>query len=124
MSKTSRFRHRREKSNQRKAREAVHPKPVTRNNKEEKPLPQPLDSPITSADSIAGSLFDEDSPLNKPKALGSALVELSQGNPDERKLWKNTSGTSRTGSKLTLPAVRKDENLKRRRNSSTRKDVR
>lgn len=87
-------------------------------------MPQPLVSPTTAVDSIADSLFDEDSILNKPKALGSALLELSQGVRDERHMWKNTSGTSRIGGKLTLPAIRKAENLKRRRNSSTRKDVR
>lgn len=124
MSKTSRFRHRREKSDQRKARAAVHPKPVTRTNEAEKPLPKPLIAPIIPVDPVEDSIFAVDSVLNKSKAHSPVLAELPQGNRDKLDRWKRASGTTVTGSRTSAPASHQAENQKRLRNSSNRKDVR
>jgi hypothetical protein len=124
MSKTSRFRHRREKSNQRKLREAVHPKPVTRTNEAEKPLSEPIIAPIIPVDPIEDSIFAVAFTPNKSTAPRPELGELSQGNPDKLRRWKNTNGTPLTGSRTSAPVSHQAENQKRLRNSSNRKDVR
>ena len=119
MSKTSRFRHRRDKSEQRKVRAADHPKPLARSSDAEKPLANPLTAPLTTVVPVEGSIFDGDFSVAAPKAAHIGLVKLSQGVRDE--LHTRNSAQSK---RSTVPAIKRDENQKRLRNSSQRKDVR
>lgn len=124
MSKTSRFRHRREKSEQGKVRTAVNPAAVTRSYEAEEPQAEPLISPLTPFDAVESPIFNESVAMDKPKAPDLVLVKLSQGMRDELHTWKNASGTMLTSGRSTVPAIKKQENQKRLRKSSSRKDVR
>ena len=119
MSKTSRFRHRRDQSEQRKVRAADHPKLLARSSDAEKPLANPLTAPLTTVVPVEGSIFDGDFSVAAPKAAHIGLVKLSQGVRDE--LHTRNSPLSK---RSTVPAIKRDENQKRLRNSSQRKDVR
>lgn len=119
MSKTSRFRHRRDKTEQLKVRAANQPKAVLRSSDAEKPVANPLIAPLTPIAPVEDSIFDGDLSLATPKAARVGLVKLSQSVRDELHMWNNP-----LKNRSSVPAIKRDENQKRLRNSSQRKDVR
>ncbi len=102
----------------------MNPKTVTRGSEAEEPQADPLISPLTEFDPVESPIFIDGFTLDKPKVPDLVLVKLSQEMRDKLRTWKTASGTLLTNSGATAPAIRKQENQKRLRNSPSRKDVR
>lgn len=116
MSKTSRFRHRREKKEQRKLRKGVAPKPATATDVVA-PLPEPIILPLSITDVIDNTNFDATLKPAESTASGSALLLKPLSKVRQQiQAWENEGGTTRIASKT--------RRQKQWRTGATRKDIR